>query len=184
MDYSPKLSHVVFLLLLGSGLFILAMYWAPAAAVLRITGALAWLIGYCVLHMLIALNRPPQPAQAPERKPAPVETRIRLTDERQGGWEESLYNLPASPEQLADLAEGLEQGQPFSERTWTGAGRPFSLNQFRALRDALIQRNLLTLASEKDPRQGYAFTVAGQHVLHSFLPSPTPPVRMLQLREG
>lgn len=183
MDYTPKLGHVIGCLLLGCAVFIGALYWERAAAVLRITGMLAWLLGVIVTSMLVSLTRPIVLEQTkPERIPEPGEVRVRLTDERQGGYHQSIFDLPARYDQLTALADGLQNGLPFSERVWTGAGRPFSVNEFKTLRAALIQRNCLAPASDKDARQGYTLTVVGQHLLREFAPadgSPTPGLHML-----
>lgn len=80
------------------------------------------------------------------------------------------FDLPATEDQLRELAAGLfEQGRSFSEREWTGAGRPFSVSEFRALRAELIRRELMALKNEKDTRQGYAPTEDGKAVLEQFL---------------
>jgi hypothetical protein len=91
---------------------------------------------------------------------------------------QSIYNFPCTSEQLVELARGLvEEGESFSERTWCGSGRPFSVGTFRELRSEFIRRGLVSLASVKDSRQGYCLTVGGRHVLAGVLaelsPSPT-----------
>lgn len=78
--------------------------------------------------------------------------------------------LPASREQMTTLAMGLHNGMPFSEKMWTGSGKPFSSNQFRSLRDVMLKRGLAEYVNEDDPRQGICLTDAGQTVLDSFLP--------------
>jgi hypothetical protein len=90
------------------------------------------------------------------------------------GTNTSNYFLPATEKQLQRLADGLiNQATPFSQRYWCGAGKPFSINAFNALRDEMQRRGLAYQQNEKDPRQGYALTVAGARVLKKFLPSPT-----------
>lgn len=84
------------------------------------------------------------------------------------------FDLPASPRQLEQLATGLMiAGDPFSQRRWTGKGRPFSINQFNSLRDEMLRRSLIRLINDKDPRQGYELTGMGRSVIKRFLPSPT-----------
>ena len=82
-----------------------------------------------------------------------------------GHYQGQMIDLPATDEQMQALAHGFKMGQPFSERNWTGAGKPFSVNEFRALRSVMIQRDLLGLASAKDPRQGYALTETGRAMM-------------------
>ncbi|MBI5933289.1 MAG: hypothetical protein HY867_06240 [Chloroflexi bacterium] len=81
-----------------------------------------------------------------------------------------MFDLPATEDQLSALAEGLlKQNRSFSEREWTGAGRPFSVDEFRKLRAEFIRRELVALKSEKDARQGYTLTDDGKAVLEQFL---------------
>jgi len=97
-------------------------------------------------------------------------TRVAVTE----GTTTKLLNLPANDKQLQALAVGvLIDNRPLSQREWTGAGRPFSINQFNALRDEMQRRGLLHLVSEKDPRQGVALNRVGVKMLGKFLPSPT-----------
>ena len=105
----------------------------------------------------------------------PAEIRIKLSEINDGGhYHETVYPLPATLEQMQALAEGLTQGLPFSERTWTGSGRPFSVNEFRALRSEMIKRGLLILASDKDPRQGYSLTKPGRACMRGFMQADPP----------
>jgi hypothetical protein len=95
---------------------------------------------------------------------------------------EKIYNFPCNSYQLRELAAGLvESNFPFTERTWSGTARPFSINQFREVRSEFIRRGLVSLASSKDTRQGYILTVAGRHVLAGILAelSPSPSEKVL-----
>lgn len=84
-----------------------------------------------------------------------------------------LFDLPASPRQLEQLATGLMiAADPFSQRRWTGKGKPFSINQFNSLRDEMLRRELIRLINEKDPRQGYELSGFGRSMMKRFLPSP------------
>jgi hypothetical protein len=78
-----------------------------------------------------------------------------------GHFSGNYFNLPCRPSQLRELAEGLLDGRPFTEREWTGAGKPFSSAAFRGLRSELLKQGLIELASEKDARQGYVLTDDG-----------------------
>lgn len=86
-----------------------------------------------------------------------------------------IFDLPASPRQLEQLASGLLlAGDSFSQKKWTGKFKPFSINQFCDLRDEMIKRGMIVQISEKDPRQGYTLTSIGRAVLKKFIPhSPT-----------
>lgn len=102
----------------------------------------------------------------------PMVVRVQLDRVEANGHihQTAIFDLPASPEQLSALAGGLLDGHPFSEREWTGAGHPFSVNEFRTLRSELIRRKLLALKNDKDPRQGYGLTDDGKAVFEQFLP--------------
>jgi hypothetical protein len=82
----------------------------------------------------------------------------------------SIFDLPATEQQLGELAEGLlNGGRSFSEKEWCGAGHPFSVNGFRELRSEMIKRGLLTRKSAKDHRQGYELTEEGKAIFRQFL---------------
>jgi len=159
----------------------------PALVIGVIAWAVSWLLlqrhwfGLTAIEKLIGmdLNRDgaigkPEPRETPE-------IRVRLSQVKPDGhYQENIITLPASQRQLEALADGLTNcGMPFSERRWTGAGNPFSVDEFRALRSAMIRGRMLTLANEKDPRQGYILTPEGEQTMKRILeasPSPTPPM--------
>jgi hypothetical protein len=103
------------------------------------------------------------------------EVRVRIEHIKQDGhYQQDVVRLPATLEQMHALAEGIKSGLPFTERNFTGSGRPFSINQFRALRSEMIRRGLLSLGDAKDARQGFQVTEEGKAVLDGFLDSPPP----------
>ena len=80
-----------------------------------------------------------------------------------------LFDLPAAQSQLEELAEGLlRQKRPFSFREWTGKGRPFSDDQFEALRQELMKRGLAVM-SGADARRGLELTKVGRRVFEHIL---------------
>jgi hypothetical protein len=87
-------------------------------------------------------------------------------------YQSGEMNLPVSREQLITLAEGLTSGLVFSENTWCGPGKVFSINEFRGLRTVMYKRGLIELANEKDVRQGYQLTEDGwevmEHIVEEF----------------
>jgi len=103
------------------------------------------------------------------------EVRVKLDQVKDDGdWQQNVYNLPGSQDQLMELARGLLlDNLSLGERSWVGAGRPFSVNQFRALRTEMLRRGLIILASGKDARQGFTLTREGRAVMRGFIPSPT-----------
>lgn len=120
-------------------------------------------------------RKPTKPSEIPT-----VRVRLQSVNPETRSYHENVVTLPASAEQLSALADGLINcAMPFSERRWTGAGNPFSVDEFRALRSAMIRGRMLTLANAKDPRQGYILTPEGEQTMKRILeasPSPTPPM--------
>lgn len=104
---------------------------------------------------------------------APRVIRIQLI--KDNGHVSDMIDLPASEAQLSALASGVLNGMPFSERMWTGKGKPFSTESFRKLKDAMLKRDLAEYINEEEPRQGIRLTEAGRAVMQEFaLPhSPT-----------
>jgi hypothetical protein len=52
MDYSPKLTHAIIVLLLGTALFCGSAYWPVAAVFLQIAGGICWGLCFYVAWML------------------------------------------------------------------------------------------------------------------------------------
>jgi len=102
-----------------------------------------------------------------------------VTAQPNGCNTKTLARLPVSEYDLSLVAGGLLAGRPFSERQWTGQGKPLSVNQFRDLRDEMSKRGIVEQANPKDPRQGYKLTKAGQAVMRHF--SPTLPDGLLPI---
>lgn len=111
--------------------------------------------------------------------------RVNVHQETDSGYPQmQSVDFPISEETLRTLAEGLLNGMPFSEREWAGAGKPFSINEFRTARSEMLKRGLLALANPKAPQQGFVLTRAGRAVFEHFAglgasPSPTDDVSPL-----
>lgn len=106
-------------------------------------------------------------------KPEPVHSvRVQLNHVTQEGYVYAgdIFDLPATPEQLIALADGLLiGGMRFSVREWCGSGRPFSVTEFNLLRNEMLKRGLIRQVSEKDSRVGIELTEAGRQVMQDFL---------------
>lgn len=117
----------------------------------------------------IVTQPPPQP------EPAPMEATVRIdllqADDKAGAF----IDLPATPEQLRILADGLAAGRQFSQGTWTGSGAPFARSEFEGLRAELLRRNLARWNREGAPAQGVTLTPAGKAVLRHFQTPPPHP---------
>lgn len=100
--------------------------------------------------------------------PDPARVKVELHQDENGSHHTQIADLNASPDQLVQLAQGLLQGQTFSESVWCGAGRPFSKSEFHQLRTALIKRGWVTMRNPHAPAQGFCLTRPGAAVMRSF----------------
>lgn len=85
-----------------------------------------------------------------------------------GHYRSRMMTFDISQDQLRTLAQGLLNGLPFTERQWTGPGKPFSSGpegSFRPLRSAWLKEGILQVVSDKDNRQGFDFTDEGWAML-------------------
>jgi hypothetical protein len=118
-------------------------------------------------------------------KHEPEEVRVRISEVKNNGhFQQHVFDLPGSPAQLRQLAEGLlDYNRPFTHREWTvGINAPFTDGQFRILRAEMIKRGLVAPASGKDARRGFVLSVVGRKIMTGFLeelPSPTSPGEVL-----
>ena len=98
-----------------------------------------------------------------ESEPDPERIRIDVVnlDETQSDF----LDLPATKEQLIDLAEGLQRGTPFTVGAWSGSRRPFSRSQFEALRGELLARGYIRWQNGRHHAQGIELTAKGRAVM-------------------
>lgn len=99
---------------------------------------------------------------------------IRIQLVKENGHIGESIDLPCDDEQLSLMAKGLLAGMPFTERYWTGRGKPFSSPQFRTLKDVMIKRGLAEYKHETDPRQGIRLTDEGRAVMERFAAPHSP----------
>lgn len=95
-----------------------------------------------------------------------------------------LHDVPASPDQLLKLADGLiNQGAPFSRNEWTASRGVFSDTGFRTLKEYLLREKLIEPKNAANLNEGYRLTTGhegGYELLKAYLPSPTPPEEVPQ----
>ena len=171
---------IVFVIVIVIGL---AARWRDPLTVAGVIGVIAWGLAWFghVSHWFQLTRLSPgseiDPGEEPDSNSPltsqPPTVKVIVSELAANGrlsGESHYWTFPGTPSQLAELSRGLlEENQPFSEKTWCGAGRPFSLNTFRELRAEFIKRGLVCLASQKDQRQGYILSLAGRHVLAGVL---------------
>src|SRR5574341_612706 len=107
--------------------------------------------------------------------PAVVEpsepVRVEVAERRDDGRLLSMrfLTLPdgVTESMLFDFCAGVVSGKPLSEAEWSGAGRPFSRAQFRALRDEFVARGLGEWIRGESSTQGWRLTRRGQLVVNA-----------------
>ena len=106
------------------------------------------------------------------QKPTEARTvKVQITQVKDNGhYQADMLTLPCTEKQLEALAVGLKNGRKFSEKEWAGPGRPFSIDGFRELKTVMLKRGLLVQKNEKDARQGYILTEAGQALIEQYEP--------------
>jgi hypothetical protein len=115
------------------------------------------------------------PVSQPAAQNEPRKIRIQVEQVTEGRYQSNTIDFPCDDEQLYTLAMGLNNNIPFSERAWTGAGKPFSTNEFRELKNVMKTHELIEYVSEADPRQGMRLTAKGKALMEKIaLPSPAP----------
>lgn len=77
--------------------------------------------------------------------------------------------LPCTQDQVTTMAQLVTNGVPFTEANFTGRNRPFSQNQFREIRIALVKSGMIVQRNSKTEKQGFDWTERGlawiDHVL-------------------
>lgn len=113
-----------------------------------------------------------QAAQVDERR----SVRVELHRPLDGGHQTQLADLPASYDQLKELAVGVLRGAPLSEVTWSGPGRPFTRAEFGALRAEFLRRGWCDWRRADSPGQGVQLTPQGKAVVRSFASETVTPL--------
>lgn len=96
-------------------------------------------------------------------KPSEPETvQIELHEHRTNGQSISWLELPIDQDKLALLARSVINGnRSLAESQWTGKSGPFSIDEFRELRDTFIEKGLARWRNPEYPRQGWELTKKG-----------------------
>jgi hypothetical protein len=140
----------------------LQRHWWSLTAIERFTG---WDINHDGI-----IGDDPQPASRHS-------VLVDVSQKNAGGFDRiDTARLPFSEDNITALAVGLLAGRPFTEREWTGAGRPLSVGQFREARTEMQKRGLIEQVNPKAPQQGYKLTYAGGAVMRHFA-SDTPSIK-------
>jgi len=150
--------------------------WAWGLSAFAFISALAWLGLMAWWRRLLEgiHGIEPKPAQIIEQSP-----RIIVMDETDKGYSQGwiLDDLPGGEGKFARLAAGVMNGEPLAERYWTGSQGPYSLSEFRDLRDYLLLRGFFNWRSEADHRQGIDIQPVGRAMIRRYanlLDGPSP----------
>lgn len=163
-------------------IFAPSLWWQTFFVVLTFTTLIVWAVGYFRwvsfaerMYRLedflgLDLNRDNYVGEPEE--PASVDIWLHSPDRRR-----SMLNvLPASPQQLKQLARGLlKDNRQFTEAVWTGAGKTFSQLGFRALRFKMEEFGYAYRINPDDEHSAWELTDLGEQVLETWLsPDITP----------
>lgn len=102
-------------------------------------------------------------------EPEPKRFVIELSQQTTAGRRTAWLDIPTTPEQFAPVARAAVNGLSLSQDSWTGAGNPFSRAQWAALRDRLLELELLAWKDATAPRQGLELTGDGRRALAAWL---------------
>jgi len=77
----------------------------------------------------------------------------------------SFLRFPVALVKIVSFAKGIEKGEPFTVRRWTGAYGIFSGSEFEAIRSEFISRGLATWRNADNHQTGVEFTLVGKRVI-------------------
>jgi hypothetical protein len=148
----------------GAGAFTLAWFWLlrDSRSLLRITERI----------VNRDIDGDGRIGDGPE--PAPRSVRLEMIERREGGATMRFLDMPLDEVRLREFARGILAGKSFSERAWAGDGKPFSQNDFAALRDKLIETGYARWKGG-ERRMGAELTAKGRAMFAGLAGSPTPP---------
>lgn len=109
----------------------------------------------------IDINRDGMIADDPDPENQVI-TRLEIVKDE--GRSTSFLDLPATPEELAKLAQGVLEGRALTESNWVGSRNLFTRARFSELRDKLIKRGVLCWNSPGTPARGVTLTRPGKAV--------------------
>ena len=110
-------------------------------------------------------------------EPPQKSLRIEIAEQHKSGAWVGFFESPIEEPVLGQFARAVLAGRPTGERKWTGAGQPFSVGEYVAFRDELLQHGLVRWKNEQHHRQGFKLTARGRAVFKQLaaIPATTPP---------
>lgn len=92
----------------------------------------------------------------------------------------SRVELPGTDEQLYALAQGLINGMPFTDRTWSGDGKLYTGQEWRELKEELFKRHgdrdpIIEYVNPQNKKHGIRLTPAGRKFFEEVIADNSPP---------
>jgi hypothetical protein len=178
------------------GLAVVGLAWAGGAAKVWLWGVVSWTLCQAAAwlwllsrwaSLIIPLERLTgwdlnRDGQIGEALPPPF-VKIILDQPLPGGNDHSIIaNVPCVQSKLIELASGIMRGEPLSEEAWCGSGKPFSKDEFKAVRAELVKRKMLAWRNPSAPAQGLIVTMAGLAAFRYFSSLSSSPLPQLENR--
>ena len=105
--------------------------------------------------------------------PPMVKVMVTSEDRRQGIIAEIPY-----PDRLPKFARGVLSGDPLSERHWSGKGKLFTPEEFKAIRQVFLARGLMRWIDPNLPKSGIELTPYGRAALRGLANGERPPASL------
>ena len=171
--------HVPFLQAVGTAIFIgvisgslafwLAWAWNVPVILAGLSAAAMWFSAVADTRALLRrvetfIGKDPGPAGRIGKQHT-TSINVRVEQDGRGPRDLFLQFEDVRPEQLNELFMAVLRGNSMSESSWTGAGKLLSKKRFRAVRDGLMDADLLRWQNEDAHAQGLTLTKAGRAVL-------------------
>jgi hypothetical protein len=143
-----------------------AWVYAPTLACIKWVVAGGLVIGFVLWALLVYDDHRALRGEAviPEPGAPPVKVQLEVTERTDGGQRVLYVDLPVSRDKLALFCRAVLAGRSMAEGGWTGAGNPFSLAEYRGLRDAFLDREWIKWLNPAAHGQGLELTPSGRAV--------------------
>lgn len=120
-------------------------------------------VGYLEKIFRRDLNQDGMIGEAPP--PAQQHATLRLEVKENKPTGAQIKIMEANARKLVALCVGLSHGWPFTEKAWTGKGKPLSNKEFESLRDHFLRHGWAEWKNPEAHAQGVVLTEAGQQIV-------------------
>lgn len=98
----------------------------------------------------------------------PVRPVVRVEVRSNEGKRAQFADIPTTHPKMIAFAKGVINGTPISESNWTGKGKTFSIDEFRAVRDVFLSRGWMRWKNNEFHDQGLELAPFGREVMRTF----------------